>query len=125
MFAVSGLAGLALFLVRDFRPAALIPVIGTWGWRACAERLRADYRGGSRISGYQMMAIVSVLYLGIFLMLLPSSQITPDLPAAFAQFFSAAIILPLQVFWAALFLYYGKSRVTASTLSFYIVTDRV
>jgi hypothetical protein len=125
VFAVSGLAGLALFLLRDFRLAALIPVVGTWGWRACSERLRADYRGGCRISAYQVMAILAVLYLGMFLMLLPSSQITPDLPAGFAQFFSAAIILPLQVFWAALFLYYGKSRVTASTLSFYIVTDRV
>jgi hypothetical protein len=125
LFAVSGLAGLALFLLRDFRLAALIPVIGTWGWRACSERLRADYRGGSRISAYQVMAILAVVYLGVFLLLLPSSQITPDLPAAFAQFSSVAIILPLQVFWAALFLYYGKSRVTASTLSFYIVTDRV
>jgi hypothetical protein len=125
VFAVSGLAGLALFLVRDFRPAALIPVIGTWGWRACAERLRADYRGSSRLSAYQIMAILAVLYLSIFFIFLPASQIAPDLSAAFTQFFSAAIILPLQVLWVVLFLYYGKSRVTASTLSFYIVPDRL
>jgi hypothetical protein len=108
-----------------FRLAALIPVIATWGWRACSESLRADYRGGSRISVYQCMAIVSVLYLSIFLVLLPSSAMTPDLSAALAQFSSAAIILPLQVFWVALFLYYGRSRVTASTLSFHVIAERL
>ncbi len=124
IFAAAGLAGLALFLARDFRLAALIPVIGTWGWRACSEWLRADHRGGSRVSAYQVMAILSVVYLGIILLWLPASSVTPHLSAAFAQFFSAAIILPLQLFWAALFLYYGRSRVTASTLSFHVVAER-
>jgi len=126
VFATAGLAGLVLFLLHDFRLAALIPVIASWGWRACSEWLRADYRGGSRISVYQVMAILSVLYLSIFLVLLPSSPaIKPDLSVAFAQFFSAAIVLPLQVFWVALFLYYGRSRVTASTLSFHVIAERL
>jgi hypothetical protein len=94
--------------------------------RACSEWLRADYRGGSRISAYQVMAILSALYLSIFLVLLPSSSvITPDLSAAFSQFFSAATILALQVFWVALFVYYGKSRVTDSTVSFHVVAERL
>ena len=125
VFAAAGVAGLALFLMRHFRLAALVPVIATWGWRACSEWLRADYRGGSRISVYQCMAIVSVLYLGIFLVWLPSSAMTPDLSAALAQFSSVAIILPLQAFWVALFLYYGRSRVTASTLSFHVIAERL
>ena len=126
IFAAAGLAGLVLFLLQYFRLAALIPVIASWGWRACSEWLRADYRGGSRISIYQVMAILAILYLSVFLVLLPSSSlIKPNLSAAFAQFFSAAIILPLQVFWVALFLYYGRSRVTASTLSFHVLTDRI
>ena len=125
VFAVAGLTGLTLFLSRHFRLAALIPVIATWGWRACSEWLRADYRGSSRISAYQCMAILSVLYLSIFLGLLPSSATTPDLSVAFAQSFSAAIILPMQVFWVALFLYYGRSRVTSSTLSFHVVAEHV
>jgi prolipoprotein diacylglyceryltransferase len=126
VFAAAGVAGLALFLLRHFRLAALIPVIATWGWRACSEGLRADYRGGSQISVYQVMAILSVLYLSIFLVLLPSSSvITPDLSAAFGQFFCAATILPLQVFWVALFLYYGKSRVTDSTVSFHVIAERL
>lgn len=126
VFAIAGLAGLALFLAQQFRLAALVPVIASWGWRACAENLRADHRGGSRISAYQVMAALSVLYLSIFLMLLSSSSgTTPSLSDALAQVFSGAIVIPLQVLWVALFLYYGRSRVTASTLSFYVVSDRV
>jgi hypothetical protein len=126
VFAASGLAGLALFLSQHFRLAALIPVIASWGWRACSELLRADYRGSSRISVYQIMAILSVVYLSIFLVLLPSSStLTPDLSSAFAQFSSAAIIFPLQLFWVALFLYYGRSRVTGSTLSFHVIAERL
>ena len=125
VFAAAGVAGLALFLSGDFRLAALVPMIGTWGWRACSEWLRADYRGGSRISAYQIMAILSLLYLSTFFVLLRSSAVTPDLSAAFAQFSSAIIIVPLQLFWVALFLYYGRSRVTASTLSFHVVAERL
>jgi len=126
VFAIAGIAGLALFLAQQFRLAALVPVIASWGWRACAENLRADHRGGSRISAYQIMAIVSVLYLTIFLLLVPSSSgTTPSLLAAFAQVLSGAIVFSLQVFWIALFLYYGRSRVTGSTLSFYVVSERV
>ena len=126
VFAIAGLVGLTLFLAQQFRLAALVPVIASWGWRACAENLRADHRGGSRISAYQIMAIVSVLYLTIFLLLVPSSSGTaPDLSAAFPRIFSGAIMFPLQVFWVVLFLYYGRSRVTASTLSFRVVADRV
>lgn len=126
VFAASGVAGLALFLAGQFRLAALVPLLASWGWRACSEWLRADHRGGSRISAYQVMAIVSVLYLGAFVMLLPTPSVTaPDLSAAFVQVFSAPVILLLQMFWGALFFYYGRSRVTGSTLSFHVIAERV
>ncbi|MGA7461423.1 MAG: hypothetical protein WBW69_14435 [Candidatus Korobacteraceae bacterium] len=126
IFAISGLMGVALFLTQRFRLAALIPVTATWGWRACSEWLRADYRGTSRISVYQLMAIVSVIYLGAFVLLMPITvPIVPDLSVGFAQVTSAYVILLLQLVWVALFLYYGRSRVTASTLSFHVVADRI
>jgi len=126
IFAISGLAGVALFLTQRFRLAALVPVIATWGWRACSEWLRADYRGKSHISVYQLMAIVSVIYLAAFVLLMPAdASILPDLSAGFAQVSSAPVILLLQLVWVALFLYYGRSRVTASTLSFHVVADRI
>jgi hypothetical protein len=126
IFAISGSAGVALFLTQRFRLAALVPVTATWGWRACSEWLRADYRGTSRISVYQLMAIVSVIYLGAFVLLMPITvPIVPDLFAGFTQVTSAFVILLLQLVWVALFLYYGRSRVTASKLSFHVVADRI
>jgi hypothetical protein len=126
IFAVAGLAGVALFLGQQFRLAALLPLIASWGWRACSEWLRADHRGTSRISAYQVMAIVSMIYLGVVLLLMPKVlPIAPDLFLAFTQFFSAPVILALQTLWVVLFLYYGRSRVTASTLSFHVVADRI
>ena len=123
---MAGLAGVALFLAQQFRLAALIPLIASWGWRACSEWLRADYRGTSRISVYQLMAIVSIIYLSIVLLLMPAaSPVAPDLAEAFAHMFSAPVILALQIFWVALFLYYGRSRVTASTLSFHVVAEQI
>jgi hypothetical protein len=126
IFAVAGLAGVALFLGQQFRLAALLPLIASWGWRACSEWLRADHRGTSRISAYQVLAIVSMIYLGVVLLLMPKVlPIAPDLFLAFTQFFSAPVILALQTLWVVLFLYYGRSRVTASTLSFHVVADRI
>lgn len=62
----------------------------------------------------------------VFILLLPSAPgTTPDLAAALAQFLSATTILPLQVLWVALFLYYGRSRVTGSTLSFHVIPERL
>lgn len=125
IFAVSGIVGLALFLAGHFRLAGLIPVVASWGWRACSEWLRADHRGASKISAYQMMAIFSVLYLGAFVSLTPAgTAVMPDLSAAFAQIASARPIVALQLFWVGLFLYYGRSRVTDSRLSFHVVTER-
>jgi hypothetical protein len=126
VFAVSGLAGVALFLARQFRLAALVPIIASWGWRACSEWLRADHRGGSRISTYQVMAIFSLIYLGIFITLVPTTlPASPNLSAALTQLFSVPVILTLQLFWIALFLYYGRSRVTDSTLSFHVVVEQI
>ncbi len=126
MFAIAGIAGMALFLAQQFRLAALIPVIGSWGWRACSECLRADHRGSSRISAYQWMAIAAIVYLGVFLIVVPANTgPVPDLAAGLAQVSSAIVLLMLQLFWVLLFLYYGRSRVTASTLSFHVVTERI
>lgn len=126
VFAVSGIVGVGLFLAGHFRLAALVPVVASWGWRACSEWLRADYRGNSRVSVYQWMAIFSVLYLGTFLVVMPASApAAPDLWAAFSLLLATPTVLALQLFWIALFLYYGRSRVTASTLSFHVIAERI
>lgn len=125
VLALAGLVGLALFLAAQWRIAATVPMVATWGWRALSEVLRADYRGNSRISAYQVMALSALAYLGVMLTILPSDGPVPNLAAGLAQVTSAGVIVLLQVCWVGLFLYYGRSRVTASILSFHVVAEKV
>lgn len=122
---LSGLVGLGLFLAGYFRAATIIPALATWGWRAASESLRADYRGDSRISAYQLMAIVAVVYLTLMITLLPGGGPIPNLAIGLTQVISAGVIVALQVLWVGLFLFYGRSRVTGSVVSFHVMTERV
>ena len=125
VFALAGLAGLGLFLAGSWRLAAIAPVIATWGWRAVSEMLRADHRGNARISAYQVMALIAMAYLTLMLMVIPSDGPTPNLAAGLAQVTSAGVIVLLQVCWVGLFLFYGRSRVTGSVVSFHVVAERI
>jgi hypothetical protein len=125
VFALAGLAGLGLFLAGSWRLAAIIPALATWGWRALSEMLRADHRGHARISAYQWMALIAMAYLVVALTVIPSEGPSPNLAAGLAQLTSAGVVVLLQVCWAWLFLFYGRSRVTGSVVSFHVVADRV
>jgi hypothetical protein len=125
VFTTSGIVGLALFLAGHFRPAGLIPALATWGWRAASESLRADYRGEQKMSAYQIMGVVAMAYAAVAFLVLPSDGPLPNLGAGLAQVTSAGVIVLLQVIWLALFLYYGRSRVTDSVVSFHVVSERV
>jgi hypothetical protein len=125
VFTTAGLVGLGLFLTGHWRLAGLVPAVSAWGWRALSECLRADHRGGSRISVYQVMALIAMSYLAVVFALFPSARPIPNLPAGLAEVTSAGVIVMLQVLWVVLFLYYGRSRVTSSVVSFHVVAERV
>jgi hypothetical protein len=124
VFTLSGLVGLALFLAEYWRLALLVPAIGTWGWRAIAENLRADHRGHTRISVYQAMSLVAMAYLAIIAFLMPAGGPAPDILAGLSQTAILPVVLVLQTLWVLLFLFYGRSQVTASIVSFHVVTER-
>jgi hypothetical protein len=125
VFTTAGLTGLGLFFAGHWRLAGLVPVLSTWGWRALSECLRADHRGGARISVYQLMALIAMGYLEVMLTVLPSDGPTPNLAAGLAAVLSTGVIVMLEVLWVVLFLYYGRSRVTSSVVSFHVVAERV
>jgi hypothetical protein len=125
VFTAAGLIGLAFFLTGHFRLAAIIPAVATWGWRALSELLRADHRGYSRISVYQLMALIAIAYLVAAITLLPGNGPTPNVMAGLSLFASVGVIVLLEALWVGLFLFYGRSRVTGSIMSFHVVTERV
>jgi hypothetical protein len=125
VFTLSGLIGLSFFLAGFWRLAGIIPALGTWGWRALSESLRADYRGEQRTSAYQIMAMIAMAYTAVAMLVIPSEGPLPNLAAGLRQVTSAGVIVALQSLWVVLFLYYGRSRVTGSVVSFHVVTERV
>jgi hypothetical protein len=125
VFALGGLIGVAAFLAGHFRVAAIVPVVATWGWRAISETLRADYRGASRISAYRVMALIAVSYLAWVLCLVPSEGPLPNLATGLRQAASTLVVVVLQACWVLLFLYYGRSRVTASRVTFHVLQGQI
>jgi hypothetical protein len=125
VFALAGFIGVAAFLAGHFGVAAIVPVVATWGWRAISETLRADYCGASRISAYQIMAFIAVSYLAWVSCLVPCEGPLPNLTAGLTQVASTLVVVVLQACWVLLFLYYGRSRVTASTVTFHVVQGRI
>lgn len=124
VFTISGLLGLTFFVTQHWRLALMVPVIGTWGWRVVAENLRADHRGHTKISVYQVMSLIAMAYLTAMGFLLPNGAPRPDVALGLARTATLPVMLVLQSLWVLLFLFYGRSQVTASLVSFHVVTER-
>jgi hypothetical protein len=125
LYTAMGLIGVLLFLQGHARSAYLLAVIGTQMWRFASEFIRADYRGGGRISAYQIMSLVAMGYaigLCLFLVLPP---MTADISMGLHLLWSPGIILLCQVLWIGIFLFMGRSQVTGARISFHVRKDRI
>lgn len=122
----AGLVGLELFLRGQMLAAFLTAALATQLWRAASEFLRADHRGGGRLSVYQVMALIGAVYAGSLAFLVPEwNNIRTDLAAGLATFWHPFPILALQGLWLGLFLYTGRSQVTGSLISLHVHKERV
>ena len=94
--------------------------------RVWLELLRADYRGNGRFSAYQVMALISVVYcLGIALLAsanIPKSR--PNLFAGFHAIWRPEVLLFIVALWVVVFFYTGRSSVTESRVSFYVLRHK-
>lgn len=126
LYCGSGVVGTFLFLGGSFTTAFLTSLVITQVWRFTSEFLRADYRGETRISVYQIMAVATVPY-GIFIAWVfnDSAACIPDLLHGFALLYNPVLLLFLQFIWAAMFWHSGRSHTTGARLQFYINPDKI
>jgi hypothetical protein len=122
----TGLLGTLFFLEGHMT----IAFIGTWMltqlWRALSEFFRADFRGKGKFSVYQILALVGALYGIIAALLLSNNEwVRPDLLNGLRTFWNPGVILAIQGVWLIIFLYSGRSKVTASTLHFSVLRDQI
>lgn len=121
-----GMAGLWLFFHGWMAAAFLFTVIVTQLWRIGSEWLRADYRGGLRISWYQVLSCAGMTYAALLTFWSADVQmVQPDTIRGIRLLWQPSVILCLQGLWIALFLFTGRSRVTGATLSLHIVKDQI
>lgn len=121
-----GLAATLLFLKAYFALAFVVSLTVTQGWRAFSEILRADHRGAGKLSAYQIMAILAIIYAGaLTLLLAPEHDVIPQLAAGIAAVWRVEVFLLLQALWALVFLMFGKSMVTGAQISFHLHHDRI
>jgi len=126
LYCACGLVTTWLFLESHQTAAILIATITTQGWRSLSETLRADYRGTGKISAYQIMGVVGMMYaVGAAFLLSEPTPGLPDLSAGIANLWHPAIILFIQGIWLVIFLYTGRSTVTGAMLAFHVHKDRI
>ncbi|HHD63610.1 MAG TPA: prolipoprotein diacylglyceryl transferase [Desulfobulbaceae bacterium] len=120
------LAAARLYLQGQFGSAFLLSITVSQIWRICSETLRADFRGLTKISAYQKMSGLAVLYSLLLVFLVPERPLIPiSIITGLRALWDPAVIVSLQIMWLLIFLYFGRSQVTAATLSFSVVRERI
>lgn len=126
IYAVTGLTGAYLFMQGYHTPALLLTMSITQVWRLLSEFVRADYRGNGKISVYQWMGGLSVLYVILITFIFPIAG-TPscDITDGLALFWNPGVILFLELLFIFTFVYTGRSQVTRATLTFNVQTHKI
>lgn len=127
VYTCGALVGCLLFLYGHFTEALRLTVMLTQLWRLLSESLRADFRGFGRISVYQKMGVMGVLYMLLVTSFIaaPQQYIDPDVVNGLKVLWDPMVILTLQFLWLVLFLVFGRSTVTTSTVSFYLIRKHI
>lgn len=119
---VSGTAGWigAILFLRGYPMwAAAISIVASQLWRFASEFLRADYRGGGRISAYQWMALSAAAYMLTLAALWPGADADIPDPAAGSRLLTHPLAILFIAGWGLLiFLRMGVSTVTYSIVHF-------
>ena len=119
-----GLTGIYLFLEGHFVSALLLSVVGSQVWRIYSETLRADDRGPGNFTFYQQFSVVGILFTCALAFLYPvTNEVRPDLFLGLRGLWDPVVILFAQLLGTVVFVYCGKSMVTASVISLHVVDD--
>jgi hypothetical protein len=125
-YCLTAIAGSFFFLSGFFTSAFVLCITVSQSWRILSETLRADFRGFSRISAYQKMGGLAVLYVLLLALFIPPSQLAaPVIGHGLRLLWQPGIIISLQVLWLIFFLVFGRSTVTTARLSFQLVREHL
>ena len=126
MYTATALIGCWLFLNSSFTATLVLCMAVTQIWRLLSEMLRADFRGFGKVSVYQKMGAIAVIYtIGLALLNTSVTNVQPLISHGLQNVWTPGVIIGLQLAWVVFFIYFGRSTVTCSTVSFTLLEDRI
>jgi len=105
-----------LFLLGHCRAAAALSLCVALAWRFTSEFLRADYRGGGRLSAYQWMTLAGLAAALLPMACLPRCPRAPAVHLGLTLLESPITLATLAAVGLGVFVYLGVSRVTTATI---------
>jgi hypothetical protein len=120
-----GLAAICLFLAGRYWLALILTLSVTQVWRAVSELFRGDYRGGGRISVYQIFSLLAAFFATLTLPFAFVPGEPPDLALGFRAIWSLPMALFLEAWFVFVFFHSGRSSVTGSSLSFHVKKENI
>jgi hypothetical protein len=126
LLTAAGIMGCYGFL-KGFHLAAFCGTfIVTQIWRVLSEFLRADFRGTGRISVYQIMSLLSIVYAFLILAFFPPAGVgTPDLAAGIFALWDPGVLLFFEILWVVAFIHTGRSRVIGASIRLHVVKEKI
>ena len=126
LYTGTGLLSFYLFLKSFALAALVITLLVTQSWRFVSEFLRADHRGQGRISAYQIMTLLAMVYMLIMIPFISEPYLAaPKLLPGLMSLWNPGLIILLAVLWVVAFAYTGKSDVTCSSINIRIVEKKI
>ncbi|MDO8948340.1 MAG: prolipoprotein diacylglyceryl transferase [Desulfocapsaceae bacterium] len=113
-----------LFLRSHFMAALIFSITVSQLWRILSETWRADFRGFTKISVYQKMGGLAVLYIIVIAQCTPAPQLAaPAVGQGLGLLWNPGLLIGLQLLWLFFFIFFGRSTITRSTLSFQLIRE--
>ncbi|MCM2285005.1 MAG: prolipoprotein diacylglyceryl transferase [Desulfobacula sp.] len=125
LYSAAALFGTWLFLNGYYGAAFLETLIVTQVWRFVSEFFRADFRGGLKITPYQLMALGGIAYSLIVVLMFPAPKDLPGLRPGLHALWNPWMIFLIESVWVAAFVHTGRSVVTGSEISFHVHEGKI
>jgi len=125
LYSVSALFGTWLFLNGYYGAALLEALVVTQVWRFVSEFFRADFRGGLKISPYQLMALGGIAYSLVVVLMFPAPADQPGLRLGLHALWNPWMIFLIESVWVAAFVHTGRSVVTGAEISFHVNESKI
>jgi prolipoprotein diacylglyceryltransferase len=123
----TGLVCVPLFLRGWHATALLLSMTVSQVWRLASEFFRADNRGAIQAGTtvYQKMAPVALACTALFAWCFQGAVTDVNLSSGLSTLWHPAVLLTLQILWATMAVYTGRSRVTGSTVEFHVLQNQI